>query len=144
MDEKIFQRIIPVIIAVVVLIVQYVIRNQKKKINANSSSTTNPDFEKIILEKEKVKPVFERVHASKKGNLVNVVTEIEPIENTLDSKKITYQTVKQTMKQNMKQNIKPSININLPEAAVKSSVTFTEEELKKAIIYSEILTPKHF
>ena len=143
MDEKTFQRIIPVIIAVIVLIIQYVIKNQKKK-NAASASTKVPEFEEIVFQKEEIKPAVERVQTHKKANPNKVVTELNKNENASEFKKITYQTVKQTMKQNMKQNIKSSFQSNDSEIPVKKVFLFNEEEIKKAVIYSEILTPKHF
>ena len=132
MDEKIFQRIIPFIIAVIVLVVQYVIKNQKKKANAAQQQIPVPQSADVFSEE---KPVEQ----------VKKIIRKETVENVVKDKSQTDKGIKKTTFTTMKQNIKPKVvKTKIEEDNKSESISFDEKELKKAIIYSEIFTPKHF
>jgi len=141
MDEKIFSRIIPVVIAIVVLIVQYVIKNQKKKNLAEAtvplpkSNEAKPNHIKEIVKTKEA----EKDHRNEVENLNRLITNTHNITN--DSKSNNKKTAFTTMKKNIKPSVNKTIEIVDNE---KSSFTFSGDELKKAIIYSEIFNPKHF
>ena len=145
MDEKILQRIIPLLIAVVVLVAQYAIRNQKKK---NMAASVEPPVSKeadIFPEIDFNKQMKETRKEVRKEKLEPVVIDNIAEKEDVKLRKSAFSTIKQNMKQNMKQNIKSSFdNVAVDKKAEIENISFTEEELKKAIIYSEILTPKHF
>ena len=143
MDEKIFERIIPIVVVIAVLVIQYAIRNQKKKNAALEPIPENEEFEPI--------PEHDFGFPKKEKSIIkNERTEPEVLQTENNNqrtgvKKSQFHKIKQNMKPNMKQNIKSSFNsVEVEELTISESITFTDVEIRKAIIYSEIITPKHF
>ncbi len=138
MDEKIFGRLIPVVIAIVVLIVQYVIKNQKKK-NITNATIPVPQAKETLPQAEINKQKQTDQDRIENDSLKTLVSKAHNI--TYDSKSNNKKPAFTAMQKNIKPSINRTIQVINNE---KNDLTLTGEELQKAIIYSEILNPKYF
>jgi len=140
MDEETTRRIIYTGIIALIIIINIALR-KKRKAMVSQTKSPQPDI-----------PTKYSVQDGKNVSDINLFPPIESkneIDETINSNLFSYdeetikeQTIKSTLKSSEKEkNIIHETKLVSPAKINNISIKFTAEELKKAVIYSEILKP---
>jgi hypothetical protein len=137
MDEESIQRLIYIVIIVIVLVVNFSIRNKKKKIQAEQKKQISKEAHQEI-------PVTLSDIRTTESNR-NEVDELKTItSNNLQMSDSYIKKVSRMESNNQsrmtKLQTKHIATIDIEEESFKLS----QDELKKAIIYSEIITKREY
>ncbi len=132
MDEEIIQRIIYIIIAIIL----FVVFSSKKK--SPQKQTSNNEKKTVIETKEADKNIFQPVETIKEHKKISNETNKEQLEVIVEDEIFEDET---KIDRNIIYKKSPKTS---EEALKEENFTFTKEELRKAVILSEIIHPKHF
>jgi hypothetical protein len=142
MDEESIQRLVYIVIAVVIVIVNLAVRNKKKKILAEQnkqSAKEISDLEPIRIpsmeEKQKEVKISPPIMKAKTLDIMSPSSD----NNTSFTKQVS------RMESNTQSRItkNPAKKIIVLEEE-NEPISFSGDELKKAIIYSEIFAPRNY
>lgn len=145
MEETYIQRLIYIIAAVIIIIANLVIRSRSKKMASKKAATGKAATAEMHEEYPAQKTKHEESHfpsVEEAESLETIISEIDESKkpHELLSGKLKISTMKAMKFTKLRgQSDKEEVSI---KKGLK--IKLTHEELKKAIIYSEIITPKHF
>lgn len=142
MDEESIQRLVYIVIAVVIVIINLAVRNKKKKMQAEHDKQSaqeigDPEPIQVSSMDEKRKEVIISPPIIKAKTLDIMSPSSE--NNTSFTKQVS--RMESTTQSRITKN--PSKKITLMEEE-NVPISFSGDELKKAIIYSEIFAPRNY
>ena len=144
MDEEIIQRLIYIVIVVVIVIINYAVRSQKKKMQAAQQKQIAREADQEIPS-----PTLSNTKTIEKkiNEVFSTVSNVE--SNTITSNNVqmsdSYIKKASRMESNYQSRMtklqtKQTTTLDVEEEPFK----FSNEELKKAIIYPEIITKRDY
>ncbi len=146
MDEEIIQRIIYIILGIIFFII---FSTKKKTPQKQTTAQTVPNSTKTNENKDVFKPVKElkkqpSKNETKYETLENQSLEVENYSEIANLEEVELSEIKENFLTNRRTISKNKEKHFLNEKTEEPSFTVTSDELKKAVILSDIIQPKYF
>ncbi len=143
MDEEVIQRIIYIIIGIIIFISYFFKKKEPKKQTTSTNSQTVTENKQAKQDFPPIETLDKRIdNTNKPKNTTNQLEVI--IEEEFQSEEIVKEEIYEDETILDRKTIKKNIKKTIKEEQKDESFTFTNEELRKAVILSEIIQPKYF